>query len=418
MVLTVGAEDRPARYQLHETLRQFGASQLDEAAAGVARAAHASYYLVLVGSGGPEPFGRALSPWLQKVELEFDNLRAVFAYLEARPAQHEDLLSVLVALRRYWSWYGRQREGLALLERALAGTVPGEAPVLRARALVTAAQIAISFNAEVCARYAEIGSELAVQAGDGATVALAAAVVAYANAMAGRANEAEGERALRLARQAGGPLLACEGLRALALSAGLVTARARACFEELLATAEEQGDIGFIQAAHINLCLFGFHSHDPRAARPHVERLMELEAEVGQESCGAADRYGEVLYWEGEYRGALVFHRRAYECARRRDLPWVMADAAVKAAACVTALGSDDVAAARLYGFAQGEVERAGFGDRYQSDLCLPATDGEILRARLGAHLADVLAEGVALTREEVSDLLTTLEKTVPAQRS
>ena len=69
--------------------------------------------------GGPEPFGRALVPWLNSVEREFDNLRAVFSYLEARPERGEDLLRALVTLRRYWVLGTRRREGFDLLERAL-----------------------------------------------------------------------------------------------------------------------------------------------------------------------------------------------------------------------------------------------------------------------------------------------------------
>ena len=67
---------KPNPLRPHETLRQFGASSLDEATAKEARAAHARYYLSLVGSGSPEPFG-PLVPWLNSVEREFDNLRAV-----------------------------------------------------------------------------------------------------------------------------------------------------------------------------------------------------------------------------------------------------------------------------------------------------------------------------------------------------
>ena len=372
MVATVGTEGGPARYSLHETLRQFGADQLDEASAEQARAGHARYYLSMVGSTGPEPFGPVLAPWLKSAELELGNLRAVFSYLAARPGRHEDLLRALVALRRYWHLHNRHREGFGLLERAIATANPADDPALRAKALVTAAYIAALLDAEACARYAKAGGELAAQVGDEATAALAAVAVAAVNSLAGRGNEAEGEEALRLARQAGDPLLVCEGLFALALSTdfrGPNAARCRAVFEELLATAEEDGDIGFSFMAHGNLCLFGLLDDDPKAARPYVEREIELEAELGQESSWADSRLGELLYLEGDYIGSLVLHRRAFEHARRQDLLWFMADAALDAGSCVIALGSDDVAAARLRGFAQRELEKAGFGDRHRGNI-------------------------------------------------
>jgi predicted ATPase/DNA-binding SARP family transcriptional activator len=124
MVTTVGSEGGPARYGLHETLRLFGARQLDEESAERARAAHTHYYLSLVGFDGPEPFGAALVPWVKSVEHEFDNLRAIFSYLAPRPEHHEDLLRTLATLRRYWILSSRRREGLDLLNQALTPATP------------------------------------------------------------------------------------------------------------------------------------------------------------------------------------------------------------------------------------------------------------------------------------------------------
>jgi hypothetical protein len=114
--------DGPARYGVHETLRQLGASQLDEPGAEQARALHASYYLSLLGAYGPEPFGPMFVPWVKSVEREFHNLRAVFSYLAARPRRRDNPLRSLVVLRRYWVLGGRRREGFELLEQALRQT--------------------------------------------------------------------------------------------------------------------------------------------------------------------------------------------------------------------------------------------------------------------------------------------------------
>lgn len=416
MVATLGQEAGPSRYGLHETLRQFGAGQLNEATAEQARAGHARYYLALVGSDGPEPFGPVLAPWLKEVERELDNLRAVLSYLAARPGRSYDLLSTLVVLRRYWVLYGRQREGFELLEQALAVTSPGDDPALRAKALVRAASLAESLEAEACARYAKAGGELAAQAGDGTTAALAAAVIASVNGLAGRYDEADGERALHLARQAGDPLVVCEALFALGLSIDLWgpnSARCRAAHEELLATAAYHGDIGFSLFAHLNLFVFGYFGNDPRGARHHVERVIALEAELGQHSLPAELRLGALLYLEGDYKGSLALQRSSFEQARRQDLPSFLADSATDAASCVIRFGNDEVAA-RLYGFAQHELERAGFGQRYRGNAEVD-TDLEVLRDHLGGRLVGLLAEGAEMTREQVSELLTAVEKTATA---
>ena len=68
MVAIVELEGGPARYNLHETLRQFGAGRLSQASAERTRAAHAHYYLSLAASDGREPFGPDLVPWLKRTE--------------------------------------------------------------------------------------------------------------------------------------------------------------------------------------------------------------------------------------------------------------------------------------------------------------------------------------------------------------
>ena len=402
MVAIVGDGGGPTRYYLHESLRQFGAAQLGAAGTALALDAHADYYLSLVRSAGPEPFGRAMTPWLKSIELELHNLRAVFSYLLARHERRDDLLGALVTMRRYWDIYDRGREGFDLLERSLASAGPSDDPVLRAKALVAAADVASHLDASVSARYAKAGGELALDLGDRATAALAAALIASVNGVAGRYNEAEGERALRLTRQVGEPWLVCEGLLALGLSVDVRSRpgveRARTVLEELLATAEESGDIYFIYAAHDNLCPYGFFYDDPGALRLHVERLGVLAEEFGVSRVWEDLRRGELLYAEGNYAGALETHWSTFESARRRDFPSGMADAAKGAASCLLALREDEEAAARLYGFAAQQLRSAGFGDHDEGNRWADA-DMDVLRARLGDRLAHLLAEGAAMTR-------------------
>jgi predicted ATPase/DNA-binding SARP family transcriptional activator len=409
MVATVGDGTGPTRYYLHESLREFGAVQLGESGTAQALVAHADYYLSLVRSVGPEPFGGAMTPWLKSIELELHNVRAVFSYLLSRPERRDDLLGALVTMRRYWDIYDRGREGFDLLERSLASAGPSDDPVLRAKALVAAADVASHLDASVSARYAKAGGELALDLGDRGTAALAAALIASVNGLAGRYNEAEGERALRLARQVGEPWLVCEGLIALGLSVDVRSRpgveRARAPLEELLATAEASGDIYFIYAAHDNLCPYGFFYDDPGAVRPHVERLGVLADEFGVSRVWEDLRRGELLYAEGNYAGALDTHCSIFESARRRDFPCGMADAAKGAASCLLALGEDEEAVARLYGFAAQQVGSAGFGERYEGNRWVEA-DMDVLRARLGDSLAGLLAEGAAMRRDEVTEML------------
>ena len=201
----------------------------------------------------------------------------------------------------------------------------------------------------------------------------------------------------------------CEGLIALGLSVDVRSRpgveRARAVLEELLATAEESGDIYFIYAAHDNLCPYGFFYDDPGAVRLHVDRLGVMAEEFGVSRVWEDLRRGELLYAEGNYAGALETHRSTFASARRRDFPSGMADAARGAASCLLALRDDEEGAARLYGFAAQQLRSSGFGERYEGNRWADA-DMDVLRARLGDRLAFLLAEGAAMTREEITEML------------
>ena len=50
-------------------------------------------------SAGSEPFGSPVTGWCEALELEFHNLRAVFAYLEAEPGRRPVLLDALTVMR-------------------------------------------------------------------------------------------------------------------------------------------------------------------------------------------------------------------------------------------------------------------------------------------------------------------------------
>ena len=236
---------------------------------------------------------------------------------------------------------------------------------------MSAASVATHLDALVSARYAKAGGELAAQANDDATAALAAAVAAQANGLAGWNDEADGGRALQFARQVGDPLLVCEGLRAVDLSTpdlGLAgpseNARHRAALEELLAVAEAYGDLGFSLAAHGNLSSTSVFDNDLQASRAHVEKQVELASELGVKSPFIDHRLGELLFFEGDYPGSLARQRSAFEQARRQDLSMYLADVATEVASVVLKLGRDDAVAARLYGFAAHELEIAGFSRR------------------------------------------------------
>ena len=113
------------RYAMLDTVRAYGQGQLVAAGESEELAGrHAGYFLRVAEAEGPESAG-----WLQRLDVEEANLRAVF---EGRP-EAEVELRLAASLRGYWDARGHSAEGRARLTAALEREHPD--PALRATAL-------------------------------------------------------------------------------------------------------------------------------------------------------------------------------------------------------------------------------------------------------------------------------------------
>ena len=136
-----GEESEELRFLMLETIREYGLEALSANGEGaVARQAHADYFLQLAEEAESALKGPLLVAWLERLEQEHDNLRAALHWaLEGGRA--EMALRLGTALERFWVVRGHRTEGLAFLERALAGST-GVATDVRAKALLAAARLA------------------------------------------------------------------------------------------------------------------------------------------------------------------------------------------------------------------------------------------------------------------------------------
>jgi predicted ATPase/class 3 adenylate cyclase len=137
---TEEASEEP-RFLMLETIREYALEALTTSGeAAVARQAHADYFLLLAEEAEPALKGPLLVSWLERLEREHDNLRAALQWaLEG--GRTEMALRLGTALERFWVVRGHRNEGLAFLERALAGS-SGVATSVRAKALLAAARLA------------------------------------------------------------------------------------------------------------------------------------------------------------------------------------------------------------------------------------------------------------------------------------
>ena len=138
-----GEGSEEPRLLMLETIREYALEALTSSGEGnSARQAHADYFLQLAEEAEPALNGPLLAMWLDRLEREHDNLRAALHWA-IEGGRAEMALRLGSALERFWVVRGHRNEGLAFLERALAGSA-GVAADVRAKALLAAARLAFN----------------------------------------------------------------------------------------------------------------------------------------------------------------------------------------------------------------------------------------------------------------------------------
>ncbi len=129
------------RYDLHELLRQFAQTRLEESGKleGI-KTRHLQWSLALAEAAEPNLTGAQQLAWLERLELENDNLRA--AIRRALDGEEcEEAIRLTGALSRFWYIRGYLTEGRRWIELALGkgDSCPAEQ---RAKALIGAGRLA------------------------------------------------------------------------------------------------------------------------------------------------------------------------------------------------------------------------------------------------------------------------------------
>ncbi|MEU9987409.1 AAA family ATPase [Streptomyces sp. NPDC048045] len=142
-VLTHRDHDGRSRYDMLETVRDYGRERLAESGEPpVLRRRHRDHYLGLTARAQEEWFGPRQAEWFTRLRLDHANLRAALEYCLEQPGEAAAGLSLALAPRHYWITAGSLAEGRRWLARLLAATDPATAP-LRSRALATDAYLGI-----------------------------------------------------------------------------------------------------------------------------------------------------------------------------------------------------------------------------------------------------------------------------------
>jgi predicted ATPase/DNA-binding CsgD family transcriptional regulator len=274
-----------ARYKLLETVRQYGAEKLKESTeeATTTKRRHALFFLKLVEEAEPYMLEPQQVTWMDRLDLEHNNLRAALEWL--RQEEAEQGLRLAGALRRFWWSRAYYTEARAWLEEflKLAGA-SGEAAV-RAKGL-HALGVLIHRNAnyakgdqEVARSCLEQSIEIYRELGD---VPHTAAVLWDLGRLGNETGDLETarsslEESLELERRAGnerGIALARSSLGFTALLRG-EHGPARAHFEESLRVLRELGSPDEIKRCLLFLGHLACDLGDYAAARARFAEMME-----------------------------------------------------------------------------------------------------------------------------------------------
>jgi predicted ATPase/class 3 adenylate cyclase len=366
LVRRIATPSDAVRFGMLETIREFGAEQLEAAAEGEAtRTRHVSYFLEASEAAEPHLRGVDQKRWLDELEIEHDNLRAGLHWaIEAGQAPIG--LRMVGALWRFWHLHGHLAEGRSWAEELLALPASSERTIERAKALTALGGLAYwQEDLPATRRAYEEALAIARELGD-------------------RAAEAEG-----LYNLAYPP--AYEGDMATAVA---TLEMARALFEDL-GVRRGVADSLWLQAIVARL------EGDTPTARVRVEESLRIHREIGDRfgSTDALHVLGRIALAEGDLATAGMSFLEALDnderVGNRTGMGIVMDNLAAKASA-----EGRHLRAVRLGGASEAIKEAAG-GHAPPPFIDLP-DPRDAARAALGEPaVAAAWEEGRAMTLDQ-----------------
>ena len=385
------------RYRLLETVRHYAAERLALRAGPDlwdARAAHRDHYLAFVETAAARLRGPDEAVWLDRLEVEFDNIRAALAFSIADPDSAEPGLRLAAGLR--WFCIMRSHGGevikalYVLLKRPDART----STRARARALTASCHLLIQFGDDTqVPSMAREAIEIARVLADEAVAADARAHLCWFMFEHGDLPNARAQvdEAVRLARSTAEPRLVTWLLRHRAVinGEGGDLESSFADHAEAVALSRAAGDNYLLATTLGNLGIYAQMAGKLEAARSHLHEARALAENCGYPSLSAgfqqilgfasladADPHSARRHFISSLAEARITGVRLYVNA-------VLLGLAIAAGA-----DGDPTVAATLHGFVDEQYEQGGWA--------FAALEGGLRdrdRARLSLTLGDATFE-------------------------
>jgi predicted ATPase/DNA-binding CsgD family transcriptional regulator len=417
------------RYQLSETLREYGRDRLTNADQTRLRRRHPDRYANLVIDAEAGWFGPRQVELFGRLRLEHANLRAALGFCLTEPGGARVGLGMATALRFYWFMSGRPAEGHHWLGRLLASEL---APTpLRIKALCVDAYLATLLNdfPAVAARLDEALS-IAQKLRDSPGIAYVTQVRGLSALFQGDPLGAVThlEQALAEHRAVGDEAaMAYDGIQ-LAVSLELLGEHERAVaqFEQCLTTSQARGEHWIralaLWALGIAACRHGDYTRSTSAEQESIRLKLPLDDRLGialsldvlawtAAASGKSERAARLLGAAQAIREALgaslaPFRHLAqmysrYELSARQSLGEVAFDLAFKQG---LELGFDNAVA-----YALGETRRPAA--RRQDVESLTTVAGSLTRRE--HEVAELIARG--MSNKEIAGKLVISQRTAEA---
>jgi non-specific serine/threonine protein kinase len=412
------------RYRLLETVRHYAAEHLalrpgldlDQT-----RAAHRDYYLALVETAGPHLRGPDEAVWLDRLEAEFDNIRAALAFSLADPPSAEPGLRLAAGLRWFCHMRGHGGEVLKALTVLLGR--PDAAMSIRSQALAASCHLLNQFgdHSAIPSR-AEEALRIARGFPDPAVAADALSQLCWFRFQHGDLPAlADIDQAVGLARATGDPRLLAEvlGRRGVCkveagdLDAGL------ADLEETLTLSRAAGDNYRLASTLANLGVSKVAAGELPAARAYLQEACMLADSRGYQnlSAGLRENLGFVELIDAHPRSARRLFLDILNTTRITGIkPYVLG--ALLGLALAAGADGDPAVAATLHGVADELHEQAGRAFE-AIEAGLRDRDHARLRATLGdAAFEAAYARGRTLSQADAVALATAAARPDPGAGS
>ncbi len=398
------------RYRLLETIRQFAAerqleSSYDEAAA--VAVAHARHFLAFAESVAPHLDGSDQGRWLARLDADQANLLLAARYLSGDAGGTEQVLRLVVALRRYWMARHRGGDAIALLMPVLERPDARADPELFGMALVTASAVGRFIDVATARRLAEQAVELARQLDSERLLISALGVLSAACYFAGEPERGLplGRESVERARTLGDDVLLAASLSGYLLCIDLFDpVSAGKLFDEAIACTQRSGDHLFAYILQNNAGVHALRVGDIPAARAHLEAAIQAAQANGENSDTVRINLGWVRRHDADYGGAWSSFEDGLRLSRRSGKRSDVAYAAL-GLACLAADAGEWSRAGELHGVAQAILDQTG--EPWQEpEVRYRRESLAQIRAHLGEQQSDRdYARGMALNSDEILDL-------------